>query len=76
MNNVIGIKTVKAKKDGTEFVELHTTYDDQYVNGTAVESIFVRKDMIDNVELLDVGCGVQIFYNRFGRVDRVSVVSV
>lgn len=76
MNNVIGIKTVKAKKDGTEFVELHTTYDDMYVNGTAVESIFVRKDMIDNVDLLDVGCGVQIYYNRFGRVDRVYVISV
>lgn len=76
MNNVIGIKNIRAKKDGTEFVELHTTFDDRFIEGTGVETVFVRKDMIDNVELLEIGCGVQIYYNRFGRVDRVAVVSV
>ena len=76
MNIVIGIKNIKAKKDGTEYVELHTTFNDQFIDGTGVEVFFVRKDMIDNVELLELGVCVNVYYNRFGRIDRLAVCSV
>ena len=45
--------------------------EDRYINGSRCDSFFVRADMIDNLDLLDVGCLAQVLFNRFGRPDRV-----
>lgn len=75
MFTVVGFKCIVSKKDSTKYVELHCLSEDRYINGSRCDTFFVRYDMIDNVELLDVGCLAQILFNRYGRPDRV-VLSV
>ena len=75
MFTVVGFKCIVSKKDSTKYVELHLLSEDRFVTGSRCDTFFVREDMIDNVDFLDVGCNVQILFNRFGRPDRV-VISV
>lgn len=70
---VVGYKEITSKKSGDKFVELHLVTDDQYIIGQRVESVFVRADDIQNLDILDVGCNCIVDYNRFGRADGASL---
>lgn len=73
MSIVVGIKSIISKKDSTPYVELHFLSEDRYVNGHRCDTVFVRKDMITNVDLLELNSEVDVLYNRFGRVESVIV---
>lgn len=68
---LVGFKKVVAKTNGEVYFELHLLQDDRYVTGQIAFNIFVRKDMINNLDSLVVGSVCEIYYNRFGKVDRV-----
>lgn len=71
---VVGFKSVTAKKDGTKYVEIHFLSEDRYVTGMRCDSIFVRCDMVTNIECLTVDSDIIVSYNRFGRPDSVTVL--
>lgn len=70
---VVGYKEITSKKSGDKFVEIHLVTDDQYIIGQRVDSAFVRAENIQNLDLLDVGCGCVVFYNRFGRAEGAAL---
>ena len=70
---VVGYKEITSKKSGDKFVELYLVTDDQYITGQRVESVFVREENIENLDILDVGVNCQVYYNRFGRAASVSL---
>lgn len=73
MFTIVGIRRVTSKKDGSRYVELHLTSDDKFVEGLRVDCIFVREDMISDISALSLGAICEVYYNRVGRVDRVSL---
>lgn len=70
---ICGFRSIVAKKDQTRYVELYLLSDrpEPNVVGSRCEVLFLREDMIMNVELLAVDSNAQIFYNRFGRPESV-----
>ena len=70
---LVGIKSIVAKKDGTRFVELHLLSDDRFVTGKRCEIVFVREENVVGLESIALGCTVRVLYNRFGRVESVEV---
>lgn len=74
MFTVFGFKKIIAKKDSTRFTELHLVSEDRFVLGQRVDAVFVRDDIIENIEFLEVGSSVQLVYNRYGRVEKVVIV--
>lgn len=71
MFTVVGFKVVVSKKDSVKYVEIHCLSDDRFVTGSRCDTFFVRFDLIDNSDLLDVGVNAQVLFNRYGRPDRV-----
>ena len=74
MFTVVGLRNVVSKKDGTRYFEIHATSEDRFVNGLRCDTVFVREDMIDHVDCLALDSTIQIYYNRVGRVESVSVI--
>lgn len=74
MFNVVGLRSVVSKTDGTHYTELHLQSSDRFVNGVRCDVVFVRDDMIENIEDLCLNVAVDVFYNRFGRVQSVRVL--
>ena len=74
MAKVVGIKSIVSKKDKTPYTELHLVSEDKFVLGYRCETVFVRSDRITNLEALALDSDVTVFYNRFGRVESVSVL--
>lgn len=70
---LVGIKSIVSKKDGTRFVELHLLSDDRFVSGKRCEIVFVREENVVGLENIALGCTVRVLYNRFGRVESVEV---
>lgn len=73
MYSIVGFRHVTAKKDGVQYVELHLTYEDRFVTGTACEKCFVRLDMIQNAASLALGSLCSLAYNKFGRIESVLI---
>lgn len=73
MYTVVGFRHVTAKKDGQKYVELHLTAEDRFVTGVRCECVFVRFDMIQNAASLDLGSIASLSYNRFGRIESVTI---
>ena len=70
---IVGFKKVVAKSNGVSYTELHLLCDDRFITGQRCDVVFVRDDMISNLELLDVGVCCQIFYNRFGKPESINL---
>lgn len=62
------------KKDGTRVtgVKLHITYEDENVDGEAADQIYVGSAV--KIPVLKIGDEIDIRYNRFGRIDSVSLL--
>lgn len=71
---VIGFRSITAKATGIQYTELYLIGSDRFVIGERCESVFVRNDMITDIELLSVGVSAVVNYNRFGKVDSVSIL--
>lgn len=79
---LVGYEKIEyTKKDGTEVNghKLHVMYEgDDYdnfenVTGKAVEAIYIGGSIA--LPALKIGDELQVRYNRYGRIDRVKVVS-
>lgn len=73
---VVGIKNVSytSRKTGllVQGTELHCTYDDRNVVGSAVDKFYIpQRTDVSHVQLGDI---VKILFNRFGSVDFVQVL--
>lgn len=71
---VIGLEDVNyiSKKTGKPVTgkKLHLTYDSEKVLGCAVESVFVNKEVYEDVK---AGDKIELFYNKFGQVDKMYI---
>ena len=74
MFTVVGLKNVVSKKDGTRYVELHLLTEDRFIDGQRCEIVFCRVDQVKNFNSLCIGAIVQVYFNRFGRVESVEIV--
>jgi hypothetical protein len=76
MYSVFGYKKIVSKKDSKVYYELHVVSEDRFVTGNRCDNFFVAEDRIQNVDKLDVGVDVDVFFSRFSRQDRISVEQV
>lgn len=72
---VVGIEKVNYENKQGRTVNgtrLHMTYDNNRVDGSAVDCVFVG----DRVEMPDIQLGdeINIFYNRYGSVESIMKV--
>lgn len=77
MYKVIGIQHRKyTNKSGKEVegYNLFLTYDDKTVNGLGALREWVNPEMMEE-SMVNVGDEIELLYNRWGRVDRISVNS-
>ena len=73
MFEVVGLKSVTAKSDGRRYVEIHTISDDKFVTGKRCDSFFIAEERVDYFDALTIGALIDALYNRFGRVERITV---
>lgn len=73
MFELLGYKKVARKSDGVVFFELHCSSDELNVFGKRVDSFFVRADMIENIEFMELNLNIDVVFNRLGRVQRVVI---
>lgn len=75
MYTIVGIENVsyKSKKTGEQVkgTRLHLSYEHEDVEGCGVETVFCNSSI--DLEGLEVGDQVVVFYNKFGRVTGISV---
>ena len=76
---VIGIKVDKFKDKESEnmirYCQLHVAFIDKKFVGEAVEVLKIKSDLIDDVQLLSPGDEINISYNKFGRVESVTLIA-
>lgn len=74
--NVLGFKTVEGtnKKTGKPYVgtEIHYSYKSNSVDGSAVDRVFVKDDILRDMPKFDIGDTCDIYFNRFGGVDYIG----
>ena len=74
MFTIVGFKRVVAKSNSAVYYELHLTGEDRYVTGLMAFNVFVKEDMINKPEQIVPGSFCDIYYNRFGKVDRIFIM--
>lgn len=77
MFTVIGIQKVDFKaQDGNVIkgTKLYLTFDKDYVDGKACETIFVKESI--SLVGIEVGDLITVNYNKFGKVQDVKLVSI
>lgn len=76
MYEIIGVQPISFEKDGKviEGTKLHLAYDNKYVEGKAVENVYVSKNILDSGCVL-VGQHCEISYNKYGKVSHVEIIN-
>lgn len=77
MYKVIGIQHRKyTNKSGKEVegYNLFLTYEDKAVNGLGALREWVNPETMEE-SMLNVGDDCELMYNRWGRIERISVIS-
>lgn len=75
--HVVGIRGISytSKKTGNPVsgVELHVTFSDRNVAGTATDKLFISSRNLDcsHVKIND---DINVLYNRYGQVDLIEVL--
>lgn len=79
MFKIVGIKNIDYINKNDKHIqgcELHTIYEDGKVEGYATENFYISQSILDESGIEDVKVDdmIECFYNKFGRISRVSII--